>query len=78
MLRTVALHSQVRGTWRPDWSRAIGDDKNVKLKASRHAVYLLAHRARITIDIDVSQLPALSTEFPDSAWARKGKLSSIR
>ena len=34
------------------------DNKNIKLKASRYAIDLLAHRARITIDMDVSQLPA--------------------
>jgi len=48
-------HSDVRGAWRPDRSRAVGDDENIELKTCRHAVDLLPHRARITIDVDVSQ-----------------------
>ena len=51
-------HSYVRGARRPDWSRAIGDNENVKPKTSRYAVDLLPHRARITIDVDVNQTPA--------------------
>ena len=48
-------HAHVRGAWWPDRSGAIGDNKNVKSKACRHAVDFLPHRARITIDVDVSQ-----------------------
>src|SRR5271166_5386525 len=48
-------HAHVRGTWRTDRSRAVGDNENIKPKASCHAVYLLPHRARITIDVDFSQ-----------------------
>jgi hypothetical protein len=51
-------HSYVRGARRPDWSRAIGDNENAKPKTSRHAIDLLPHRTRITIDVDVSQTPA--------------------
>ena len=51
-------HSHVRGTWRPDRSRAVGDNQNIELKARRHTVDLLPHRARITIDVDISQLQA--------------------
>jgi hypothetical protein len=47
-------HAHVRGAWRPDRSRAVGDNQNIELKARRHTVDLLPHRARITIDIDFS------------------------
>ena len=51
-------HSHFRDTWRSDWPRAIGDDESIELKTRRDAVNLLPHRARITIDINFSQLPA--------------------
>ena len=51
-------HPHIRGLWRPDGSRAVGDYENVEPKTPRHAVDFLAHRARITIDVNVSQLPA--------------------
>jgi hypothetical protein len=50
-------HTHVRGAWRPDRSRAVGDDQNIEAQARRHAVDLLPHRACITIDVDFSQLP---------------------
>jgi hypothetical protein len=50
-------HSHVGSARRPDRSRAVGDSENMELQASRHAIDLLAHRARITIDVDFSQLP---------------------
>ena len=49
-------YSHIRGAWRPDWSRTVGDNQNIELKARRHAVDLFPHRARITIDVDVGQL----------------------
>jgi hypothetical protein len=49
-------HSHVRGIWRPNGPRAVGDDENIEPKARRHAVDFLPHRARITIDVDLSQL----------------------
>ena len=51
-------HAHVRGAWWPDRARAVGDNENVKSKASRYAIDLLPHRTRITIDVDVSQTPA--------------------
>src|SRR6516165_3758532 len=51
-------HSYVRGARRPDRSRAIGDNEDVKPKTSRYAIDLLPHRTRITIDVDISQTPA--------------------
>ena len=51
-------HSYVRGIWRPDGARAVRDHENIKPKACRHAVDFLPHRARITVDVDLSQLPA--------------------
>ena len=50
-------HSHIGGAWRPDWSRTVGDNQNIELKARRHAVDLFPHRARIAIDVDLSQLP---------------------
>jgi hypothetical protein len=49
-------HAHVRHPRWPDWAGAIRDDENVDLETRRHAVDLLAHRARITIDVNVSQL----------------------
>jgi hypothetical protein len=46
--------AHVRRPGRPDWSRAIRDNENFDLETRRHAVDLLAHRARITIDVNVS------------------------
>ena len=62
-------HSHFRDTWRSDWPRAIGDDESIELKTRRHAVNLLPHRARITIDVDVSQILArcLSTTATPAA-----------
>jgi hypothetical protein len=36
---------------------SVRDNENLEFKARRHAVDLLPHRARITIDINISQLP---------------------
>ncbi len=68
-------HFHVRGARRPDWSRAIGDNENIEPQASRYAVDFLAHRARITVDIDVSQLPV---RFRLNHWTapRREKASS--
>src|SRR5580704_5877468 len=55
---TDGNHAHVRHARRPYRSRAIGDHENFKPKARRHAVDLLAHRARITVDVNVSQLSA--------------------
>ena len=51
-------HAHVRRPGRPDWSRAIRDNENFDLETRRHAVDLLAHRARVTIDVNVSQFSA--------------------
>jgi hypothetical protein len=65
-------HSHIRCTWRPDWSRPVGDDENIEPKARRHAIDLLPHRARITIDVDVSQLPACFRLRPQIWFIRTG------
>jgi hypothetical protein len=49
-------HAHVRHPRWPDRSGAIRDDENFDLEPRRDAVNLLAHRARITIDVNVSQL----------------------
>jgi len=63
-------HTHIRDAWRPDWSRAVGDNKNIQPKARRHAVDLLPHRARITIHVDDGQTPArcFSTIPIHAAW----------
>jgi hypothetical protein len=53
-------HAHVWGSRRPDWSRAIRDNENVEPKTHRNAVDLLAHRARVTVDVKVCQWSARS------------------
>jgi hypothetical protein len=52
-------HSYIRGIWRPDGSRAVGDNENLEPKARHHAVDVLRHRACITIDVDVNQVSSI-------------------
>jgi hypothetical protein len=59
-------HAHVRRPGRPDRSGAIRDDENFDLETRRHAVDLLVHRARITIDVNVSQLPVRFATQPRS------------
>src|SRR5208282_1812363 len=54
---------------RTDRSRAIGDDENIEPKAPRYAVDLLTHWARITINVNVSQLPARFDASQPTPWA---------
>jgi hypothetical protein len=56
-------HAQIRGSWGPDGSRAVGHDKNIEPHASRHTVGLLAHRAGITIDVKCRSTGQLSARF---------------
>jgi hypothetical protein len=49
-------HAHARHPGWPDGSGAIRDNENFDLETRRHAVDLLAHRARITIDVNDSQL----------------------
>src|SRR5580704_12575316 len=52
-------HAHVRHPRGPNRSGAVRDDENFDLETRRHAVDLLAHRAGITINVNVSQLPTL-------------------
>jgi hypothetical protein len=49
-------HAHIRHPWWPNGARAVRHDKNVELQTSRYAVGLLTHWARITIDVNVSQI----------------------
>jgi hypothetical protein len=51
-------HAHVRRPRWPDWSRTVGHDENIEPKARRHTVDLLAYRARVTVDKNLSQLAA--------------------
>ena len=46
------------------------------LSLSRHAVDLLPHRARITIDVDVSQLPVRFRLNRIPLWADHSRLAT--
>src|ERR1700719_3694776 len=52
-------HAHVRHPSGPNRSGAVRDDENFDLETRCHAVDLLAHRAGITINVNVSQLPTL-------------------
>lgn len=62
-------HADIRAAWRPDRTRAVGDNENLEPKARRHAIDLLADRARITIDVNVSQ---------PSAWILFEQISLVK
>ena len=49
-------HAHVRHARWPDRAGAIRDNENFDLETRRHAVDLVAHRARISIDVNVSQI----------------------
>ena len=49
-------HAHIRHPWWPDGARAVRYDKNFELQTSRDAVGLLTHWARITVDVNVSQI----------------------
>ena len=67
-------HPHVRGHGWTDWSRAIGDHKNIELKARRNAVDLLAYRTRITIQVNVGHVSAQLPAEPRFAASRTGLL----
>jgi hypothetical protein len=50
--------------------------KNIEPQQSRHAVDLLPHRARITIDVDVSQLPVRFRLNRIPLWADHSRLAT--
>ena len=66
-------HSHIWGVWRSDWSRAVGDYEYIEPKACGHTVDLLAHRARVLVDINLGQLAAhylLNTRVASSELPR--------
>jgi hypothetical protein len=70
-------HAHVRHARWPDRAGAIRDNENFDLETRRHAVDLLTHRARITIDVNVSQIPACLPAEP-ATWRIRTAVWGLR